>query len=598
MTYLVFARKYRPQTFEDVVGQESVVTALRNAVVEDRLGHAYLFVGPRGVGKTSIARILAKAINCPKSKDGRPCNACPTCEAVSVGGDIDVIEFDAASNTHLEDIQEKILDSVQYRPIRAKFKIYIVDEVHMISKHAFNALLKTLEEPPSHVKFIFATTEAHKIPETIISRCQRYDFKAITGDDIVRRLGRICEQEKVKVEAGALEYVARLATGGMRDAQSLLDQAIAFTGGEALSRQALHDIFGTVESSFLAALFEGVLDKRYAEVFQAVADLQRRGKDLGLFLAHAADFVRDLLIHSVGADASLLHVEPELHAAVDALAARCGAGRLQLMLQMLAEAEQRMRSAGSPSTLVELTLLRMAELDAVESVGELIRRLESLQAGAAVAPRSPVSSASTPARTASSGGGRFDYLKTGASRPAAAPQAAPPASAPAPVAPAPAKQAESAPAKKEAPAKAAKSSSRKKGATQDYAQALRDRWDEVLKVMGMRNRRLQGYCKDVTVEDASQDKLVLGIPEGYTAHRQFLEDFNNRNAIVDAIEEVVGTRYVLGFSGSTLETLDAPPEPDDERKNDTRMLKLEDVQRDPLIRDALNLFGGRITDIQ
>ena len=258
MSYVALYRKFRPQNFEDVKGQEHIVTTLKNQIKADRIGHAYLFCGTRGTGKTTIAKILAKAVNCEHPVDGSPCNECETCKAISAGTSMNVIEIDAASNNGVDNIRE-IREEVAYRPAEGRYKVYIIDEVHMLSTGAFNALLKTLEEPPSYVIFILATTEAHKIPITILSRCQRYDFRRITVDTISERLSELMEKEGTEVEEKAIRYIAKAADGSMRDALSLLDQCIAFYLGEKLTYEKALDVLGAVDMEVFSELLRKVL---------------------------------------------------------------------------------------------------------------------------------------------------------------------------------------------------------------------------------------------------------------------------------------------------------------------------------------------------
>src|SRR6516164_1414805 len=256
--YTVLARRYRPQGFVDLVGQEPVAQALTNALQSGRVAHAYLFTGARGVGKTSTARILAKCLNCEKGPTATPCNVCESCRSIAAGDDVDVLEIDGASNRGIDEVRE-IRQNVQYRPAKSRFKIYIIDEVHMLTPPAFNALLKTLEEPPQHVKFIFATTDAQKIPVTILSRCQRFDFAGIGTQRIVERLRQIVSREKMQADDEALELVARRAGGSMRDAQSLLDQLLSF-GGDKLNADEVHRLLGTASDERVLALAAAVLE--------------------------------------------------------------------------------------------------------------------------------------------------------------------------------------------------------------------------------------------------------------------------------------------------------------------------------------------------
>src|SRR5437867_7055321 len=276
--YQVLARKWRPQQFDEVVGQEHVTTTLKNAIEQNRLAHAYLFVGPRGIGKTSIARIFAKALNCVKGPITTPCDKCDSCREIAEGRSMDVLEIDGASNRGIDEVRE-LRDTVRYAPARGKFKIYIIDEVHMLSTPAFNALLKTLEEPPSHVKFFFATTEPQKVLPTILSRCQRFDLRRIPAGDIVKHLKKIAKDEKVQVDDKALAAIARGAEGGLRDAEGALDQLIAFCGDEIAEKDVL-SVFGLVAHDRIAALTDALIDGKTNAALKILKELDDIGKDL------------------------------------------------------------------------------------------------------------------------------------------------------------------------------------------------------------------------------------------------------------------------------------------------------------------------------
>src|SRR5437762_1209501 len=282
MSYEVFARKYRPQTFDELVGQAHVSRTLKNAVEQGRLAHAYLFVGPRGIGKTSTARILAKSLNCAKGPTITPCGKCDNCLEITGGNSLDVIEIDGASNRGIDDVRE-LRDNVRYAPAKGRYKIYIIDEVHMLTKEAFNALLKTLEEPPPHVKFIFATTDVQKVPITILSRCQRFDFTGIASPLIIDRLRAVAKAEAVDADDEALELLARRAGGSMRDAQSLLDQLLAF-GGDRLTVEQVHQLLGTAQDERVLALASAVLEHDSPRALGLFAQAADEGAQLGELL--------------------------------------------------------------------------------------------------------------------------------------------------------------------------------------------------------------------------------------------------------------------------------------------------------------------------
>ncbi len=295
MSYTALYRKFRPDNFEDVKGQDHIVTTLKNQIKADRIGHAYLFCGTRGTGKTTIAKIFAKAANCENPVEGSPCGECPTCRTIAAGASMNVIEIDAASNNSVDNIRE-IVDEVSYSPAEGKYKVYIIDEVHMLSIGAFNALLKTLEEPPSYVIFILATTETHKIPITILSRCQRYDFKRITVDTIADRLKELMTAEEVNVEDKAIRYVAKTADGSLRDALSLLDQCIAFHYGEELTYDKVLDVLGAVDIGVFSRLLRHVLDRNVLGCIELLEEVIMQGRELTQFVTDFTWYLRNLLL--------------------------------------------------------------------------------------------------------------------------------------------------------------------------------------------------------------------------------------------------------------------------------------------------------------
>ncbi|MDH5667588.1 MAG: DNA polymerase III subunit gamma/tau, partial [Nitrospira sp.] len=297
MDYQVSARKYRPGTFDDVIGQPHIVQTLLNAVSTKRIAHAYLFSGTRGVGKTTVARILAKALNCEQGPTGHPCNRCPNCQEIIQGSSVDVVEIDGASNTSVDDVRE-IRENVKFSPFRGQYRVYIIDEVHMLSNSAFNALLKTLEEPPGHVVFIFATTEIHKIPATILSRCQHYNFRRIAQTEIMTQLRHVAEQEQLTLEERSLVALARASEGSLRDALSLLDQAVAF-GGKTIEHHDLEVLLGAVPHELVQGLINAVMAQNSPAALTVLASLLDQGHDLRAFCSNVVEQFRHLLVASV-----------------------------------------------------------------------------------------------------------------------------------------------------------------------------------------------------------------------------------------------------------------------------------------------------------
>lgn len=295
MGYTALYRKFRPLNFSEMVGQEHITRTLRNQVIEQRVGHAYLFNGGRGTGKTSAAKILARAVNCLNPKDGEPCNECEICKAILSGSLTDVVEMDAASNNSVEDIRA-IRDEVNFLPTRAKYRVYIIDEVHMLSTGAFNALLKTLEEPPEHVKFILATTEPQKLPETILSRCQRFDFKRISTQDIIKRLGIICKESNIQISKEALELIAILSEGAMRDAISILERCAA-EQTEEINEDKVRDLVGIPKITYINKLAKGIINKEPEEAINIVNTILEEGKDIDNFLWELIKYIKDILVY-------------------------------------------------------------------------------------------------------------------------------------------------------------------------------------------------------------------------------------------------------------------------------------------------------------
>jgi DNA polymerase-3 subunit gamma/tau len=388
MAYEVLARKWRPQQFADVVGQDHVTQTLQNAIKANRIAHAYLFVGPRGTGKTSLARLFAKALNCKTGPTVTPCGLCDSCREITAGTSMDVQEIDGASNNSVDQVRE-LRDNVKFAPTLGKYKIYIIDEVHMLSTAAFNALLKTLEEPPQHVKFFFATTEAHKVLPTIVSRCQRFDLRRIPVALIIERLNLIAKAEKVSLDSDAALAIARGAEGGLRDAESAMDQLIAFRG-ETITEADVLSVFGLVSRQTLELLATAILKGDVGEIVRIVAELDAGGKDMQRLVLEMLDHFRSLLVYlCVPQAASTMDVVSAQMESLKQQAQLAQPDRLMRIAEVLSQAEDRMRYSLSRRTLVETSLIRCARATTV-SVDELLSRLEALgQAvggGAVIAP--------------------------------------------------------------------------------------------------------------------------------------------------------------------------------------------------------------------
>jgi DNA polymerase-3 subunit gamma/tau len=388
MPYTVLARRYRSRTFDEVVGQDAITQTLKSAIEHDRVAHAYLFCGTRGVGKTTVARILARALNCEKGPTPEPCGTCDVCQSIHRGDDVDVLEIDGASNTGVEDVRA-LRENAHYRPARARFKIYYIDEVHMLSRSAFNALLKILEEPPAHVKFIFSTTEPERMPATVLSRCQRFDFRAVPTDVIAEHITFICQQEKAKADAEAVRAIAREGRGSVRDALTLLDQALAVGDGK-VTLEAVRQTVGAVRGEEVLAIIDACVRGDTGAALERFAGLLASGADLGSMLEQLMRQVRDLLVvKTCGQEAELLDAfGPDRHRLAEVAEPVAVAG-LVACLGYLTEARSRARFAVDPRPVAELAIVRMASLAEMEPLPEVLAHLETLErslAGTAAAP--------------------------------------------------------------------------------------------------------------------------------------------------------------------------------------------------------------------
>ena len=371
--------KYRPMTFEDVVGQEHVVRTLRHAIESGRVANAYLFIGPRGIGKTTLSRIFAKALNCLSPNGVEPCGKCENCRQIAEGRSIDVTELDAASHNKVEDVRP-IIDAVQFKPSASKYKIFIIDECHMLTNAAWNALLKTLEEPPPYVKFIFATTEGDKMLATIVSRCQRFDLRRIQTHQIVSRLSYICGKENIKASDDALLAIARGAEGGMRDALSSLDQLIAFKGGEVTEEDAL-SVFGLVSRGALESLAGAILTGDAATILKAIDSFDSAGKNMRRLSAELMAHFRNLVVfQTLGGKASGLEATPDQIKTLTEQAKLCPPARIFKVTDLLAEMEDKLRYVLSVRTYIEMTLLKASRVATVATIEELLKAVRELKA--------------------------------------------------------------------------------------------------------------------------------------------------------------------------------------------------------------------------
>jgi len=539
-TYVVFARRFRPQSFSDVVGQETTTASLRHALRSGRLAQAYLLSGPRGVGKTTLARILAKALNCQKGKGPNgaaeePCNECDACKAIQDGSSLDVVEMDAATHRGIAEIRD-LRDSVGLAPSQLRTKVYIVDEVHMLTNEAWNAFLKTLEEPPAHVKFIFATTDPDKIPETIISRCQRHDLRRISLGDIVRRLKQICEGEKVEFEPAALNRIAGLAKGGLRDAESLLDQAVNLGEGK-VTDDTVRQIAGAAPDELIFEVLTACAEGRTADALNQCGGSLEAGADPDDLLQAFCERLRGtLLTKTCGADSALLDGQSHLNASYEKLGSLLNEDQVLMLLQLFSSARRQLRDAAQARLPLEMALVRAARARELVDLGKLVTVLErggstGTQGGAREGPR--------PNSAGRSAGAK------------ASPAAQPSGSSTAPTAPA---------------APAATPAQLAKPTPPSPPMANRpERWGEVLDAV----RPLTGGPMMVTAllhaAHVKLDRDAATVEVGFTPaqgfYRESLERPERTSALTEALQKVYGLSLNLRFERTARAPLVSPEAP-------------------------------------
>ena len=551
MSYEVLARKWRPQQFEQVVGQEHVIQTLARAIQTNRVAHAYLFVGPRGTGKTTTARLLAKALNCQKrGKKADPCDKCDSCKEIAAGNSLDVIEIDGASNNGVDEVRE-LRDNVRYAPARGPYKIYIIDEVHMLSAGAFNALLKTLEEPPPHAKFLLATTDVHKVPATILSRCQRFDLRRIGLKEIVGRLKEIAQAEKWKISEEALLAIARGAEGGLRDAESALDQIVSFKG-EKIEEADVLGVFGLVAWTTIDQLATAVLQGNAAAALKIVAELDEGGRDLQRLVQELLGHFRNVLVwtHAPELADSFDLTEAQL-AGLKTQAALADGEKLLRVVDVLTEAANQARFALSRRTVVEMALLKAARAATVVSLDELIAQIQASPAdGGAPAP-----SAGT-------------YV--------------PPARAAAPPPPVHGKR----------PA-------------HDEAAHLKSRWPALLGVIAETAQLAAPYLKEAEPLRVEGDHVILGFDPEFSGHLKQVDTSRTRLVIEKALgrelKRAVGVKFAIEERPQA-EAEPQPPSPEPKPQAPeapaNAPAKKRNLADDPIVKKTAELFGGDVFDVR
>jgi DNA polymerase-3 subunit gamma/tau len=579
MSYQVIARKYRPQRFSDVVGQEHVTQTLSNAIAQSRIAHAYLFVGPRGTGKTTIARIFAKCLNCTGGPKVDYPDDDPKCLEIAEGRAMDVLEIDGASNNGVEQVRD-LRDTVKYAPASSKFKIYIIDEVHMLSTAAFNALLKTLEEPPAHVKFMFATTEAEKVLPTILSRCQRFDLRRIPSALITKHLAHIAKLEKVKIDTAALDAIARGAEGGMRDAESTLDQLISFCGDKIEEPDVL-SMFGLAAQGQILELARAVLAGEAEQALRQLDELSKHGKDLGRLVSDLLNHFRNILIYQVSrGDLRMLEVSEAEAASLATQAAGVDAGAVTRVMEVLSECEMRLRDAASKKILIEVALLKAMEARRALSLDSVLQQLQSLRngdpTGAVPAPQSaPLLSPAPKAQ------------------PAPAARAVEPA---APVA-----------MNENAPAAA-------NGGGHDD---LRGLWGQLVESVGRASPFMRTYLLEAHPVSFKNSVFVIGFDAEFEEHISLVDNARNHTLLQTKLGELGHARAQIKFIKSerpadwatqpaesapaaAAEAATSPSKPAITPATPAKASAggKDDFKNDPLIKKALEIFRGQIVEVR
>lgn len=569
MSYIAFARKYRPQTFDDIIGQSHVTTTLKNAITQDRVAHAYLFAGPRGVGKTTAARILAKALNCEKGPTVKPCNTCAACKEITLGSSLDILEIDGASNRGIDEIRN-LRDNVKFAPSKGKFKVYIIDEVHMLTSEAFNALLKTLEEPPAHVKFIFATTQAHKVPPTILSRCQRFDFRRIATREITDNLKEIVKQEKLDIDDESVNLISKYSDGGMRDAQVMLDQMTSFAKGKVTVKDVTK-ILGMVEDEALFELSGAIKDKDAVKALGVLDKLVNEGKDVTQIALGLIEHFRNVAITKISPDADDL-----IDAGSDKIkryrdeSAGFTVENMLYIIYALSNAIDFIKKSSLSRVPLEAALVKLTLSQPIVPINEVIKRIEALE--------KTLGSASS-----------------GSISPQQVRQAVPLKQQPiAEDPPKPVKQAATAAPilSKPTPAQGNPRSA--------YLEEILTSWTAIVNNIMPKKMSVASYLQEGYPYSLEGNTLVIGFSKELQFHKEVLETLDNKALVETAIKAVLGKDLRITFILTELANA-RPGRRQGYQDSDGSDIMSDDGEVsgrevDPIVKTALEIFGGDITD--
>jgi DNA polymerase III subunit gamma/tau len=587
MDYQVSARKYRPGTFDDVIGQPHVVQTLVNSITTKRIAQAYLFSGTRGVGKTTVARILAKALNCEQGPTGTPCATCANCQEIAQGTSVDVIEIDGASNTSVDDVRE-IRENVKFTPFRGSYRVYIIDEVHMLSNSAFNALLKTLEEPPPHVVFIFATTEIHKIPATILSRCQHYNFRRIAKTEIIERLRHVAKQDGITIEDRSLTALARASEGSMRDALSLLDQAVAF-GGKSIVHTDLEALLGAVPQELLRAMIQAITTQDSAAALRVLAQLLDQGHDLRAYCADVVEYLRNMLVVSVTSPQewpALIEASSDDLSQLATDKASLTPEQIQQIFMLFTQAEDALRFSAHPRFVLETTAVKATRLLRPEAP----KADQSVRAASSERPPQPAAArsdkVSNPERTAAP---------------------TPPRSTTAPAPPLPSStpshkisgESMARPVRPPA-AEPAKPPGQSSASASRAAQPVAMNWEQFQEEVGHAFPNIAPFLEMGRVVSNDGDLLTIGFAKQATVARGMLEKADNIQALASLCERLSGRSIRLRI----VELTEAdPPGPTmaqvrAAREQEQKLVLFERAKAHPVVKQALEIFGAELADVR
>lgn len=554
MAYLPFARKWRPQDFDEIIGQEHITTTLKNAISMGRLHHAYLFAGPRGIGKTSTARIFSKALNCEKGLSMKPCNTCSTCKEITAGSSMDVIEIDGASNRGIDEIRN-LRETVKFSPSKGQFKIYIIDEVHMLTTEAFNALLKTLEEPPMHVKFIFATTEPHKVLPTILSRCQRFDFRRIQTKDIVAKLLQVSKEEALDIEEDAFLYIAKASDGSMRDAESILDQIASFGKGKVYLKDVIESL-GMIDQEILFRSADLIINKDTKALIHLIDEILNSGKDAKQFLLELLGHFRNVMILKSGiVSDEIINLPKDAIEKAKKQADSLTEGDIFYIISVISNGLKMIKQLLPERIVLEVSMIKLSSMNSIASIEEILSRLKSQSPGVSETPLPKVSQPVVHAAETKPASNEQRFFKKILE----------------PSKPLHLEQNNSAPPK----------------SSIDIAR-VKDAWPILVKAIAVKKISISSYLAEGEPDSVKGDTVIIGFPKEFNFHREVLEEKHSKDAIEQAFSQIMDMPIKISFVATDMKPKENPA------ASSVAEIKEISKTKDPVIDSALNMFGGRI----